>query len=80
MKREILLLSHAEEDIYSYAEYLTLNAGNDVATRFENSVFESVELLLERPYVGVLRHYTNRKLNELRMWPVRNFNDLLIFI
>src|ERR1700755_362616 len=79
MRRKILFLSHAEEDIYTYAEYLAQNAGPEISKRFGGSIFESLDILSEGPYLGVIRDYSNSKLDGLRMWPVKNFSDQLIF-
>jgi len=73
MKRKILFLSHAEEDIYTYAEYLAQNAGPEISVRFGKSIFESVDILLGRPYLGSVRDYPNSKHGELRMWPGEEF-------
>lgn len=39
MKRKILLLPLAEEDINQYIVYLAENAGPDIAVRFNESYF-----------------------------------------
>ena len=79
MKRKILLLPLADEDIDNYFTYLEENAGLDVAARFNESVILSLKLLRERPFVGSERPYLSPKLEGIRMWFVKDFENCLIF-
>lgn len=79
MKRKILLLPLAEEDIDDYFAYLVENAGLDIAVRFNESVFLSRKLLRERPFVGTERLYLSPALEGIRIWFVKDFENYLIF-
>lgn len=79
MKRKILLLPLAEGDIDNYFTYLEENAGPDVAVRFNESVFLSLKLLQERPFLGSERPYFSPVLEGVRIWFVKGFENCLIF-
>ena len=50
----------------------------DKAVYFLVAVEESIETLAEHPFIGSNRHFQNTKLNNLRMWRVKGFEDYLI--
>lgn len=50
----------------------------DVAVYFLVVVEESVEMLAEHPFIGSSRHFQNTKLNNLRLWRVKGYEDYLI--
>ena len=59
-----------------YAE----KAGPEVAWRFQSALDESLQKLSNRPDLGRIRHFRNRKLRGLRSYRVeRPFKKLLIF-
>jgi len=79
MKRKILLQPLAEEDIDNYFTYLEENAGPEIAVRFNDSVFLSLRLLRERPFLGSERLYLSPVLEGIRIWFVKGFENCLIF-
>ncbi len=46
---------------------------------FDKAVFESLDLLCERPLIGTRNVCVNPKLDGLRMWFVKGFEHYLIF-
>ena len=46
---------------------------------FDKAVFESLDRLCERPLIGTRHSYVNLKLDGLRMWFVKGFEQYLIF-
>jgi toxin ParE1/3/4 len=79
MKRKILLLPLAEEDINQYIVYLAEKAGPDIAVRFNESLLSSFKLLRERPFLGKERLYLSPVLEGIRIWFVKGFENCLIF-
>jgi len=56
-------------------------AENDLgkAVYFLAAVEESIEMIAKNPFVGSPRQFQNRKLESLRMWRVKRYEDYLIF-
>lgn len=50
----------------------------DVAVYFLVAVEESIERLAEQPFIGSNRHFQDTKLNNLRVWRVKDYEDYLI--
>lgn len=77
-KREVIYLRKAQEDIDEITNFIAQD-------NFEKSVlfFESVEttcdLLSTMPDMGSLRHFHKPRFINLRMFPVKNFENYLIF-
>jgi len=70
--------ARASNDIDEHALYI---AGDelDAGLRFLNSVHESFDELVRHPEIGVARHFDSPILSGLRVWPVRHFENWLIF-
>jgi toxin ParE1/3/4 len=70
----------ARDDIIrQFRWYLVEQDAPVVAFRFVDAVEESVQQLLLMPNMGVPRELANRALKGLRVWPVREFDEFLIF-
>jgi plasmid stabilization system protein ParE len=70
----------AQDDILrQFRWYLIEQDAPDAAFRFMEAVEASVEQLLSMPYIGAPRELRNQALEGLRFWPVKDFDDFLIF-
>lgn len=78
MKLALFLLPRAEADIGEHVAYIAED-NIEKALEFDEAVFESFDRLREMPFIGSQRAYMNEKLNGLRMWFVKGFENYLIF-
>lgn len=70
----------AHDDILrQFRWYLVEQDAPDVAFRFVEAVEASVEQLLRMPGMGARRESRNPALKGLRLWPVKEFDEFLIF-
>ena len=69
----------ARDDIVRQFRYYLLEDALEAATRFLEAVEESVEALCQMPHMGAPKQLKNPLLSGLRSWPVRGFEEILIF-
>ncbi len=70
----------AHDDIIrQFRWYLVERDAPDAAFRFVESVDESVEQLVRMPHMGAPQPLRTPALQALRMWPVKDFEEFLIF-
>ncbi len=70
----------ARDDIIrQFRWYLVEQDAADAAFRFVEAVEESVGQLVSMPNMGAPREIRNPTLKGLRVWPVKNFDEFLIF-
>jgi toxin ParE1/3/4 len=70
----------AQDDILrQFRWYLVEQDAPDAAFRFVGAVESSVEQLVRMPNVGAPREIRNTALKGLRFWPVKDFDEFLIF-
>jgi toxin ParE1/3/4 len=70
----------AHDDILrQFRWYLVEQDAPDAAFRFVEAVETSVEELLRMPGMGAPRKIRNPALKGLRLWPVKAFDEFLIF-
>lgn len=50
----------------------------DVAVYFLVAVEESIKMLAKQPFIGSKRKFQNTKLNDLRIWRVKGYENYLI--
>ena len=75
-----IIRPRAREDILrQFRWYLVEQDAPDTALRFMDAVEESVEQLLRMPNMGAPRPLKNPALKGLRVWPVKEFDEFLIF-
>ena len=75
-----IIRPRAREDILrQFRWYLVEQDAPDAALRFVDAVDESVEQLLRMPNMGAPRKLKNPALKGLRFWPVKDFDEFLIF-
>ena len=70
----------AQDDILrQFRWYLVEQDAADAAFRFVEAVEASVEQLVRMPNMGAPREIRNPALKGLRLWPVKDFDEFLIF-
>jgi toxin ParE1/3/4 len=69
---------HAKVDLLQH--YVYIGQDNlDAAERFLRVAQEAFEKLSQMPGMGRLRKFTLPELNDVRSWPVRGFENYVIF-
>ncbi len=51
----------------------------DVGVRFLVAAEESIEFVAKMPHIGSPREFRSSRLRNVRVWPVKGFEDYLIF-
>ena len=74
----IYCLARAERDLLEHFEYL-LGENPEAALRFVDAVEAAYRALARMPLMGVARPFHRPGLEDLRMWPVPDFEKFLIF-
>jgi toxin ParE1/3/4 len=77
-KREVVYLQKSQEDIDDITYYM----GQDnfaASEAFIDAVEATCELLTGSPDIGSTRHFRNPRFSGLRMFPVKKFDNYLIF-
>jgi len=75
----VLVRARARRDILSNAEYLEEHGGPETAQRFLDAVQSTFESLAQMPKMGVLCPFRRTALRRVRRWPVKGFENWLIF-
>lgn len=76
---EVFVRARARRDILSSAEYLEEHRGEETAQRFLDAVQSTFEALAKMPKLGALCTFRKPALRRLRRWPVKGFENWLIF-
>ena len=69
----------AKDDIIRQFRYYLLEERFEVAIRFLDAVDESIEAICQMPHIGAPKDFTKPILSGMRSWPVKGFEDILIF-
>lgn len=73
-----LVLPKAQEDIAESADFIARDS-LDTALRFFESVEATFQFLVGHPEAGSTREYSAHVLKGTRVWPVKDFENWLIF-
>jgi toxin ParE1/3/4 len=76
---EVFVHPRARRDILSNAEYLEDHGGEQIAQRFLDATQSTFDALAKMPKLGVLCGFHRPALRRLRRWPVKGFENWLIF-
>jgi toxin ParE1/3/4 len=76
---EVFVRARARRDILSNAEYLEEHGSVETAQRFLDATQKTFEALAKIPKVGALCAFRSPALRRLRRWPVKGFENWLIF-
>lgn len=77
--RPLRVLPAADRDVDDAADYYVGQAGAEVAVRFLSAVREAYRFLAETPGAGAPVRWISLRLGGVRRWPVRGFENYLIF-
>jgi toxin ParE1/3/4 len=75
----VFVRARARRDILSNAEYLEEQGGVVTAQRFLDATRSTFDALAMMPKLGVLCAFHSPALRRLRRWPVKGFENWLIF-
>ncbi|MCX6021820.1 MAG: type II toxin-antitoxin system RelE/ParE family toxin [Chloroflexi bacterium] len=76
---EIIIRATARREIKEYGKYLDEKAERAVTEQFLAALQESFEALAYMPRMGPLCGFRRSALRRLRRWPVKDFENWLIF-
>jgi toxin ParE1/3/4 len=76
---EVFIRARARRDILSSAEYLEEIGDMETAQRFLDATESTFEALANMPKLGVLCAFRSAALRRVRRWPVKGFENWLIF-
>jgi toxin ParE1/3/4 len=76
---EVFVRARARRDILSNAAYIEEHGGEETAQRFLDATQSTFEALAKMPKLGVLCAFRSPALRHLRRWPVKGFENWLIF-
>ena len=76
---EVFVRAHARRDILSNAEYLEEHGSAETAQRFLDATQKTFEALARMPKAGALCAFRSPVLRPIRRWPVKDFENWLIF-
>ena len=76
--RVVLVYPKAQEDIAESADFIARDS-LDAALRFFDSVEATFQFLASHPETGSAREYSATALKGTRVWPVKDFENWLIF-
>lgn len=79
MKRDVRILPLADADIEECFYYLQERTDLENAFRFIDALKAAFVLLCEMPEIGSPKRFNNPRLQDLRMWRVKEFEKYLIF-
>lgn len=75
----IVVRASARREIKSHGVYLEEQSGTEVADRFLVAVKDTLESLASMPKMGALCGFQRKALRRVRRWPVKGFENWLIF-
>jgi toxin ParE1/3/4 len=78
VRRRLDIRPRAAIDLRDHAAYIALDS-EDASERLLDAVERAFQRLLDVPEAGALRERPNRQLAGLRMWPVPEFRNYLIY-
>jgi toxin ParE1/3/4 len=76
---QVYVRPSARRELDREADYLEDDAGLEVALRFVNAAYDSFEALAQTPKMGAVCDFHKRATRLLRRWPVKGFENWLIF-
>ena len=76
---EDFVRARARRDVLSSADYLDEHGSQETAQRFLDATQITFEALAKMPNLGVLCAFRKPALRRIRRWPVKGFENWLIF-
>ena len=78
MRRRLVIRPEADADLDEQALFIAQDS-MEAALRFIGAATLSLERLLQMPELGTAREFASQRLEGLRMWPIPDFPNHLIF-
>ena len=78
MKHDLVVRARADVDVDEHALYFARSSLN-VAIRFLDRVWDSFQRIASNPDLGFADQMTTPRLGSVRVWPVRDFPNHLIY-
>jgi toxin ParE1/3/4 len=69
----------AEQDILSQFEWYAAQGLADIARRFHAAIYNAIEAVTAMPHAGTPRPSRNPRLEGLRSWPVKGFDEINVY-
>jgi toxin ParE1/3/4 len=76
---EVFVRARARRDILSIADYLEEHGSPETAQRFLGATQSTFETLANMPKLGSLCEFRKSALRRIRRWPVKGFENWMIF-
>ena len=76
---EVFVSARARRDILTNAQYLEEQGGLETAQRFLDATQNTFAALARMPKAGTLCAFRSPALRRIRRWPVKGFENWLIF-
>lgn len=67
-----------EEELWEIWEFIARD-NSDAATRVIEAARATFRMLAENPGLGIKRHFSNRRLRDVRSWQVSGFENYIVF-
>jgi len=77
--RRLVIRPNAENDIEDHAAYIGRHVNIAASVRFRSATVDALDYLLTMPNMGAPRFYRNPAIKGLRMFPIPDFRQYLIF-
>jgi toxin ParE1/3/4 len=78
VRRSARRTRRARRDVVETANFIARDS-LDAAMRFFDAVDDAIRKLAEMPGMGRLRDFQNPKFRDVRSWPIKGFENHLIF-
>ena len=77
MTRRNIRRAKAKQDILDIADHIAAD-NLDAALRFIDAAESAIEFLFGHPMVGIARPNIDPQIPDLRIWPIRGFENFLV--
>ena len=77
--RKLYQRAAARRDLVEHFVYLAAEGGESLAERFLSQAEAACEVLLDQPEIGSPLVVNDPELSGIRKWPVKDFENFLIF-
>jgi toxin ParE1/3/4 len=76
MKWRLALGPQADRDINNHFEHIAKDS-LEAAVRFYEAAFRALDVLRRHPHIGPTRQFQHPQLNDIRIWLVKDFRNIL---
>ncbi|QLE57117.1 type II toxin-antitoxin system RelE/ParE family toxin [Nostoc sp. TCL26-01] len=79
MNYRLIVKDRATQDLRHLANYILVNGNADAAVKFLSAAEVTFAQLAKTPKMGKVTQLVVSRLNEIRQWRIKDFQDYLIF-